>query len=288
MVLGLPMFYAARQRLEDVMTQRVCDIGMAEASQEMAELVEWLLRTCGRSPRLQQDAPNTRLISAVHQLLSMPSILTRGDALSAILRLPALWSHALLEYVNGEKTYQSSPKLSCTLLNAGSASVRVQVAEQRIPVVSHSNAQVSDNYHVRKIYNSLEPGNEIDLDARWAVHALWANGRYSAAVPLWATMGADQFKGRPLVEVAYRAEWYDLDVAPGPLYEKSQNVGEMKRIDSRAWQRAQVAQAVELAKAAKSEKRPSEVAMALEGIRPWWPVDGENQSVIERLSKAVV
>lgn len=195
-------------------------VNMEEISEEMAGMVEYLVRTCGRAPKLQSEAPNQGVVRAVHALLRDEKILARGDALTSIMRLPGLWSHALMEYVNGEKTYQSSPNLRCLIRNDGSATVRIQVGEKRIQKVNHGTATVTDDFDILKIMKNLEPGDERELDARWASHALRANGRYSASVPMWPRRGSAYGAGC-LVEVAYTARWTDYDTGEDVLVDSS-------------------------------------------------------------------
>ncbi|MHC4644076.1 MAG: hypothetical protein ACYTBJ_01145 [Planctomycetota bacterium] len=208
-------------------------ISYEQAVQEVGDLISWLTPLIGQAPKLQGGSPNEGVKRAIHEILKDEVSKSRGEFISRVLRLPDVQRNCLSEYVQQAPPYERTGlRLDITVRNVSSTSCRVVRAVRQIPRRDIGNGEVSDAWTTHPTYVNIAPGEELTLPPDMAVHALWKYGRYGKPVYQWDVIGSER-ASLPLIEVAYRAEFLEIDEELGrdlvPV-----------TIDSRKWQEEKI------------------------------------------------
>lgn len=248
--------------------ERFREFKLEDATQETQEDVSYLVRAVGNlPPQLQSGTVKTELMLAINRLASDESCLGNGEFLSRLMRLPPMWRNSVMEYIGGGGPYSGSRlKLSVKIVNTGNVGIRYLRGMTSVPLPDPGTGAPTDRQATLKHYRVLEPGETVTLDSDMAINALHSYGFRASHTYLWARQMPSP-SDRPLVEVGYRAEWFDTRGTDD------------SHADSEQWQRAKVDEIVARAERAASQ---SDALVVLAEAKPWWPKTEAYASLLSR------
>ena len=243
-----------------------------------AELERWLRDRVGIPTWAEPlKPPSQAVISAVQGLLSFGQepddpypMLSRGDPLSTISRLPRPWANCLFQCLLGVPPYtafQARIEFMSRLVNTGQEPIEIIVGVRTDYLLDPSTNAQTDEWNKEPILKTLEPGKTVEVDPERANLILWRHG-IAAHRPGERSKGGYKAEAMGIREIGYRASWRPASDSQA-------------QVDSQEWQAKQAEAAFVSAKELLAAGKSDDARTRLAFIQPWWP----RQRGLEALSK---
>ena len=178
------------------------DMTLNEQMNEVQEIIGLMQQHQCVAAKLQAGGPGEGQRFVAHTLLE--KYLDTGSILTRVQRLPSHQSSVLKEYLLGSPPYHDiHPNLKVTLKNISAHPVRVLTGSEYRPDYNPFTGEEEDRGTVERFYEDIEPGETLELTAKWALSALFEFCKLA-----WEPRGQRRWPDVKdcLREVAYRYE----------------------------------------------------------------------------------